>query len=134
MRTFAVLVMLLLVGACGAGSSDSDSDSEADSEAVSAVGPEKAVEQLLTALEAGSCKDVKKLVVTPAAIDCEMIASLAGSYAADGIDLADVTYAVDDIIGDSGAVNADMGDGKPADSWNVERFDGTWKVVFDSEE
>lgn len=127
MRALAALAVLLLVAACG-----SESGSEGRESA--APGPEDAVETLLMSLEAGSCPDVKAIVVTPATVDCEVIATLEGSFAEEGIDLADVTYTAEDLADESGSVSTDWGNDEPAESWQVERIDGVWKVVFDSVE
>lgn len=125
MKALAALTVFLLAAACG---------SESEPGGSTSPGPEDAVEQLLTSLEAGSCADVKEIVVTPSTIDCEMIESLEGSFADEGVDLADVTYTAGEVVADSGTVTVDWGDDDAEESWNVERVDGTWKVVFDSVE
>lgn len=126
MRTLIALAVLLVVAGCG-----SESDSEGPDSGRS--NPEFVVKQLLSSLEAGSCTDVKDVVLTPAAVDCEMVGTLQGSFADDGIDLADVSYTTDVEEG-SGSVTADWGNGDPDASWQVERIYGAWKVVFDSAE
>lgn len=125
MKALAALTVFLLAAACG---SESEPGGSASSR------PEDAVEQLLTSLEAGSCPDVKDIVLTPSTVDCEMIDSLEGSFADEGVDLADVTYTAGEVVADSGTVSVDWGNGDAEESWNVERVDGTWKVVFDSVE
>lgn len=129
MRALAALAVFLVVAACG-----SESGSEGPDPASGGAGAEDAVRQLLTALEAGSCPDVKAVVLTPATVDCEVIGTLEGSFADEGIDLADVAYQAGDVTAESGSVTTDWGNGEPADSWQVERIDGVWKVVFDSVE
>lgn len=127
MRAFAALTVLLLVAACG-------SESGSDGSETPAAGPEDAVRQLLTALESGNCSGVKDVVLTPATVDCEMVGSMEGSLADEGVAIDDVTYATDDIVDDSGSVTTGWGDGEEGSSWQVERVAGTWKVVFDSVE
>ena len=114
---------LVLVSACG--SSDTGAG---------AASPEDAVSRLLTALEDGSCSGVRDVVVTPDLVDCEMVEDLQGGYAADGIDLDDVSLSAGEVVDDSASVTADLGAGQDAETWQVERVDGSWKVLFDSEE
>lgn len=127
MRALAALTVLLLVAACG-------SESGSDGPETAATGPEDAVRQLLTALESGSCSGVKDVVLAPATIDCEMVGSMEGSLADEGVAIDDVTYATGEIVDESGSVTTGWGDGEDGSTWQVERIDGTWKVVFDSVE
>ncbi|MCL8251930.1 hypothetical protein AERO_11085 [Aeromicrobium fastidiosum] len=118
----AATVALLLASACG-----SDAGSGATS-------PEAAVSRLMSALEDGSCPDVQDVVVTPDLVDCEQVETLRGSYADDGVDLDDVSLSAGEVVDDSSSVTADLGAGQDAETWQVERVDGSWKVLFDSEE
>jgi hypothetical protein len=134
----AAALSLALVSACGSdpdGSAPSEPAPEASSAAPesSDAGPALAVEQLITALEAGSCDDVKAIVVTPSTVDCEMVDSLGGSFAEQGVDLEKVTYDAGQVEGDTATVTIGWGDGDPDETWDVERIDDTWKVLFDSE-
>jgi hypothetical protein len=122
MPAATALAALLLASACGS------SDSEGS------PGPEAAVTRLLTALEAGSCEDVKDVVVTPDLVDCEMIADLKGGYADDGVDLADVRTSRGEVFDGSTTVTVDLGGDEADQTWQVERVGGAWKVLFDSEE
>lgn len=126
MRSLIALTVFLLVAACGSDSVSEGPDSGSSD-------PEFVVKQLLMSLEAGSCTDVKDVVLTPATVDCEMIGTLQGSFKDEGIDLDDVTYTTDVEEG-SGSVTADWGTDDPDGSWQVERIYGAWKVVFDSVE
>ena len=112
---------LLLLGACG-----SDAAGAANS-------PEGAVQELMASLEAGSCPRVKTIVVTPDAIDCEMIETLRDGYADDGVDLDDADFTAGEVVDGSATVTVDLGGGEDDQAWQVERVDGTWKVLFDSE-
>lgn len=132
MRTLAALTVFLLVAACG---SEPGSDGSDPATAAPASGkPEDAVEKLLTALEAGSCSGVKDVVLTPATVDCEMVGTMAGSLADEGVALGDITYVVDEIVADSGSVTTGTGSDDETSTWQVERVDGAWKVIFDSVE
>jgi hypothetical protein len=132
MKSLLAAVALLLVSACGTGS-DGGSDPGGSTDDGAAL----AVEQLVTALEAGSCDDVKDVVVNPAAVDCEVVESLEGSFADEGVDLAEVTYEAGEVTDDSATVTIGWGGDdaeNPDETWDVERIDGTWKVLFDSVE
>ncbi|MET0929684.1 MAG: hypothetical protein ABWX74_09200 [Aeromicrobium sp.] len=128
MRSLATVavVALLALGACG---SDPGSDAASPQS-----GPADAVEQLLRSLEAGSCPEVKAIVVTPATVDCDQVETLAGSFEDEGVDLDDVSYAAGRVEGDSVVVTIDWGTGEPEEAWDVERVGDSWKVIFDSVE
>jgi hypothetical protein len=121
MKVQIATVALLLVAACGSG------------DGAGSTSPEDAVGDLMAALEKGSCQDVKSVVVTPDDIDCEMIASLKGDYASDGVDLDAVDLDAADPVDGSTTVMVDLGTGDPDQSWQVQEVDGSWKVLFDSE-
>jgi hypothetical protein len=118
-----------LAAACG---SDAGSSGDAG-DAGGAATPEKAVRQLMTSLEAGSCDDVRAVVVTPDLVDCEMIGELEGGYAADGVDLDGVRLETGEVVDGSTTVTASV-DGQDDETWQVERVDGSWRVLLDSEE
>jgi hypothetical protein len=118
----AATVALLLAGACG-----SDTDPGATS-------PEESVSRLMAALEDGSCADVREVVVTPDLIDCESIEAQQGGYAADGVDLDAATLSAGEVVDGSSSVTVDLGGDEDDQTWQVERIDGSWKVLFDSEE
>ncbi len=122
MRLLVAAALLVLVSACG-------SDPQAPT-----VSPEDTVEQFLASMEAGRCDDVKELVVTPSAVDCDLVGVLSGSFAEEGIELADVTYRAGEVEGDSSSVTVSWPTDEPDDSYEVERIDGVWKVMFDSVE
>lgn len=121
MKLLVASAALLLLAACGSGDG-AGSDS-----------PEAAVSDLMTALEKGSCPDVKRVVVTPDDIDCEMIGTLKGDYADDGVDLDAAQLSSDDPVDGSTTVTVDLGSDQDAQTWQVQQVDGSWKVLFDSE-
>ena len=121
MRLLVASAALLLLAACGS-SDGAGSDS-----------PEGAVGDLMAALEKGSCKDVKRLVVTPDEVDCEMIGTLKGDYASDGVDLGDVELSAAEPVDGSTTVTVDLGSDQDAQTWQVQQIEGSWKVLFDSE-
>ena len=123
MRPFATVAVagLLMLGACG-----SDAGGAANS-------PEGAVRELMSSLEAGSCPQVKTIVVTPDEIDCEMVETLRDGYADDGVDLDDADVSAGEVVDGSATVTVDLGDDEDDQTWQVERVGGTWKVLFDSE-
>ena len=121
MKLLVASAALLLLAACGSGDG-AGSDS-----------PEAAVSDLMTALEKGSCSDVKRVVVTPDDIDCEMIGTLKGDYADDGVDLDAAQLSSDDPVDGSTTVTVDLGSDQDAQTWQVQQVDGSWKVLFDSE-
>lgn len=123
MRPFATVAVagLLMLGACGAGAGGA------------ANSPEGAVRELMSSLEAGSCPQVKTIVVTPDEIDCEMVETLRDGYADDGVDLDDADVSAGEVVDGSATVTVDLGDDEDDQTWQVERVGGTWKVLFDSE-
>jgi hypothetical protein len=121
MKVLVAAAALLLAGACGGG------------DGAGATSPEGAVAELLSALEDGSCEDVKDVVVTPDDIDCEMVGTAKGDYAADGVEVDDIELTAGKRAGDSSTVTADLGTGEDDQTWQVERVGGSWKVLFDSE-
>lgn len=118
----AAMSVLLMspLAACGSGS-----------DASGASTPEAAVSSFLTGLEAGDCGAVKKIVVTPSTVDCEVVKSLKGSYADEGTDVDDISLKAGDVEGDSAVVT--LG-GSPDESIDVERIDGSWRVIYDTDE
>lgn len=121
LRTAAV-ALLLVTAACGSDPAPSGTDGAAD-----------AVTELLISLDAGSCADVKKIVLTPAAIECEEIGQLRGSYSDEGVDLDDITVTTGEISGGSATVTVDLGTDDD-ETWQVEQVGDTWRVIFDSVE
>lgn len=121
-RPAAVLVagaVLALVGGCSGGPDGSDD-------------PAAAVETMMRALDAGDCQAVKDVVLTPSEIDCGFVTDLGGMFADEGLELDDVDFAVAESSGDQATVEIDWNDGDPSESYEVQRVDGTWKVLFDS--
>jgi len=94
--------------------------------------PQHVVDSLVHALNDGDCAAVKHLVVTPSAIDCATITETAGTFADEGIDVDKVHYRVGPIVDDSSTVKVIWGNGTPAESFDVQRVAGAWRVVFDS--
>ncbi|MFC5677521.1 hypothetical protein [Aeromicrobium endophyticum] len=121
MRLLVASAALLLVAACGSGGGAGSGS------------PEGAVSDLMAALEKGSCTDVKSVVVTPDDIDCEMIGTLKGDYAADGVDLDAIELSADEPVDGSATVTVDLGTDEDDQTWQVQQVDGSWKVLFDSE-
>ncbi|MCL3819716.1 hypothetical protein [Aeromicrobium wangtongii] len=119
----AVVAALLVLTACG---------SQSDGPARDGAG--EAVKELLGALDAGSCAQVKSIVVTPDAIDCEQIQDLAGSYSDDGVDLDRITVKQGDTVDGSTTVTVDLGTDEADEQWQAEQVDGSWRVLFDSPE
>ncbi|MET0819330.1 MAG: hypothetical protein ABWY58_00070, partial [Aeromicrobium sp.] len=75
----------------------------------------------------------KDLVVTPDEIDCEMIGTLKGDYASDGVDLDDIELSSAEPVDGSTTVTVDLGTDEADQTWQVQQIDGDWKVLFDSE-
>ena len=122
MRLLVAVTALLLAGACGSDSGSSDAD-----------GAGEAVQELLTSMDAGSCPDVQRIVLTPDLIDCEQIETLSGSYTDRGVDLDDLSVTTGEVVDNSVTVTVGLGGGEPDETWQAERVDGSWRVVFDSE-
>jgi hypothetical protein len=123
MLRLAAVAFLLLTAACGSDPAPPSADSAGD-----------AVTRLLRALDAGSCTAVKKIVVTPDAIDCEEVGQLRGSYTEEGVNLNKVKTSTGKVNGSSATVTVDLGTDDADESWQVERVGGAWRVVFDSVE
>ncbi len=116
----AVALLLGLLGGCGGGEPPAGED------------PAASVETMMRALDDGDCDAVKEVVVTPSQIDCGFVSDLGGMFAAEGLDLDDVDFSVTERTGDQATVRIEWGDGDPAETYEVQRLDGRWKVVFDS--
>lgn len=111
--------VLALVGACSGGP-----DGSGD--------PAAAVETMMRALDSGDCEAVKDVVLTPSEIDCGFVTDLGGMFADEGLELDEVDFTVTESSGDQATVEIDWNDGDPNESYEVQRVDGTWKVLFDS--
>lgn len=137
MRRLAALTLLLAVVACGSDEAPADRE-KTSPQATTSQSPrdstpqETAVETLIRALDEGDCAAVKDVVVTPSAIDCGSVSEAAGLLAAEGIDPDRVTYESGQIAGDSSTVAITWGNGQPPESFDVQRVDRDWLVVFDS--
>ena len=139
-RLLAAAITVLAVGGCGT----SEPEPVPTTPATSAMstptattvpaptGPSRAVDQLMRALNEGDCRAVKDLVLTPSTIDCGLVTESTGSFEAEGIDLDAVRYHRGAIVDDSTTVTIDWGNGNPTESYDVQRVDGSWLVVFDS--
>lgn len=133
MKSLLAALSLVLVAACG--SQDSTPDAPATSTAptqAATAGPAAAVEKLMRALDAGDCDVVLSVVVTPSAIDCDDVAAAKDSFAEEGTDLDAVRYKAGPVNGTSSHVTIDWGNENPGESYDVEKIDGQWRVVFDS--
>ncbi|MGQ2910499.1 hypothetical protein [Aeromicrobium sp.] len=111
--------VLVLVGACSGGPDGSEN-------------PAAAVETMMRALDAGDCQAVKDVVLTPSEIDCGFVTEIGGMFADEGLELDDVDFTVAESSGDQATVEIDWNDGDPRESYEVQRVDGAWKVLFDS--
>lgn len=131
MKLLLAALSLVFVAACGSQDSSEGAPSPSPS-ATSSSGPAAAVEQLMRALDAGDCKAAKALVVTPSAMDCGNVEAAAGSFAEEGNDLDAVTYEAGPVQGTSATVTIDWGNANPGESYDVEKVDGKWRVLFDS--
>jgi hypothetical protein len=123
MLRLAAVAAVLVVAGCGSDPASSEADGATD-----------AVTQLMTSLEAGSCPDVKRIVLTPDAIDCEQIGALGGTYSNQGVDLDDVTLTTGEVTDGSATVTVDLGTDDEDETWQVEQVGGSWRVIFDSVE
>jgi hypothetical protein len=86
----------------------------------------------MRALDDGDCRRVKRLVVTPSAIDCGTVRAAEDSFADDGIDLDEVVYRSGPVQGSSTTVRITWGNGAPREAYDVERVGKRWLVVLDS--
>jgi hypothetical protein len=86
----------------------------------------------MRALDDGDCRRVKRLVVTPSAVDCGTVRAAEDSFADDGIDLDEVVYRSGPVQGSSTTVRITWGNGTPRESYDVERVGKRWLVVLDS--
>ena len=132
-RTLALLAVfptLLLTASCAAG--DAKDDSKPPVGAGGATSPDGAVRDLVRALEAGDCVAVKKIVLQPSAVDCGTVSETEGTFADDGISLSKVRYTAGQVVGGSAQVAVRWGNGDPAESFDVQKVDDLWLVLFDS--
>jgi hypothetical protein len=139
MRSLVALCLLVVIGGCHGSGSGSPAPSPTPTSATSGpspahapTDPEIAVEKLMRALDDGDCAAVKHVVVTPSEVDCGLVTEAAGSFAAEGIDLDQVRYRATKPEDDSVTVEITWGNDYPTESYDVQRIDGDWRVVFDS--
>jgi hypothetical protein len=139
MRSLAALCLLVVIGGCDGSGSGSPAPSPTPTSATSApsqdhtpTAPEIAVEKLMRALDDGDCAAVKRVVVTPSEVDCGLVTEAAGSFAAEGIDLDQVRYRATKAEDESVTVEITWGNEYPTESYEMQRVDGAWRVVFDS--
>ena len=86
----------------------------------------------MRALDDGDCKAAKKLVVTPSELGCDTVEQAKDSFAAEGIVLDEVRYHAGKVHDASATVSITWGNGYPTESYDVQKVDRRWKVVFDS--
>lgn len=134
MKKLLAVVSLVVLAACGTSDDPGGKSPRPSSSTTSAApsGAAGAVEQLMRALDAGDCPAARKAVLTPAELDCGLVRDSAGSFAEEGNDLADATYTAGPTQGSTARVTIDWGSGNPEESYDVEKVDGRWLVVFDS--
>jgi hypothetical protein len=131
-RRIAALCLLLALVACGDKEGGSTPPTPTQSSTSAPSQTEKVVETLMRAIEEGDCDTVKKVVVTPSAIDCAQLGEASGMLAAEGVDLDKVRYEDGEIAGDSSTVTITWSKDLPSETMDVQRVDGEWLVVFDS--
>ncbi len=138
MRRLVAMGAMLLAAACGT-SDRSDPATPSSAPTTSTPPPaavlspaEAAVDGLMRALDTGDCKAARKLVVTPSELGCDVVEQATDSFAAEGIDLDEVTYRAGKVHGASATVRITWGNGYPTESYDVQKVGRRWKVVFDS--
>jgi len=134
MRLLLATGALLVVAACGASESPEKppTPTRTTTPAPTLEPAAAAVDALMRALDAGDCRAAHQLVVTPSELGCDVVEQSEDSFADEGIDLDEVTYRVGAVHDASATVRITWGNGYPAESYDVQRIDGRWKVVFDS--
>ena len=136
MRRWVAVAAMLVVAACGGsddpGPAKTSTSPSTTTPAQALSPPEAAVDALMRALDAGDCEAAKELVVTPSELGCDVVEQLNDSFAAEGIDLDAVTYTAGAVHDASTTVSIDWGNGYPAESYDLQKVGGSWKVVFDS--
>lgn len=136
MRRLAAVGALLVVAACGTSDPPEPAKSSTPPSTTTpapALAPaEAAVDGLMRALDAGDCQAARRLVVTPSELGCDVVAQSKDSFAAEGIDLDEVTYRAGAVHDASSTVSITWGNDYPTESYDVQKIDGRWKVVFDS--
>lgn len=124
------VMSLVVLAACG--TSDGPDSKPSTSAPAASSGAAAAVEQLMRALDAGDCAAARKAVLTPSELDCGTVRESEGSFADEGNDLAEATYTAGPTEGSTASVTIDWGSGNPDETYDVEKVDGQWLVVFDS--
>ncbi|QGG42563.1 hypothetical protein [Aeromicrobium yanjiei] len=147
MRRLLAVAALVLVSACGSDGSSgpgegtasrpsapatSTTTSPSGGKPSTAPGPARAVETMMRALDEGDCRAMRRIVVTPSAVDCEVVHAAKDTFADEGIDLDEVVYTAGRVNGSSSTVTITWGNDTPDESYDVERVGSRWRVVFDS--
>lgn len=149
MGRLLAVAALMLVAACGSDGSSDPGEARATTERSGAAsttapsstpapggakqsGPAAAVEAMMRALDAGDCRAVRRVVVTPSAVDCGVVSTAKDTFADEGIDLDEVSYSTGPVNGSSSTVTISWGNDFPDESYEVEKVGDRWQVVFDS--
>ena len=135
MRQIVAMAAVLVVAACG--TSDPPAPAKPSPSSTSSTAPalspaEAAVDALMRALDAGDCRAAQALVVTPSELGCDVVEQSKDSFAAEGIDLDEVTYRAGAEHDGSATVSITWGNDYPEESYDVQKIGDRWKVVFDS--
>lgn len=129
MRAFRILVASGLLAMLAATTSCTGSTPGIE------ANPAQVTEQFLRALVDGNCKEVKRLVTMPSAIDCEWVAETSNSGELTRADLDKTEFIIVDEGGGSATVEVmypgDAGD--ETTTTDLVRTDGAWRVLFDAE-
>jgi hypothetical protein len=133
MRMLLASALTLVLVACGSSTSSPDDAARPTPAPTPTLPPESVVEQLVRALDEGDCEAAKDAVLTPSALDCDLVEESRGQFDAEGIDPEEVRYRTTERVGDSATVHIDWGTkDAPGEEYQLVRVDGAWKVEFDS--
>ncbi|MEH3032707.1 MAG: hypothetical protein PGN07_01375 [Aeromicrobium erythreum] len=135
-------LLLAGLGACG-GDDDRETPEPTSTASTRSASPTPAddrdpaaqVRRLVAAIDDGDCRTVRRLVVTPDAVDCSDIEASQGTLADEGIELDRVRYVVVERTSSDARVRVDWTPGResvPAESFDLQRVAGAWRVVLDS--
>ncbi|TXJ05255.1 MAG: hypothetical protein E6Q27_06135 [Aeromicrobium sp.] len=132
-----ILLALFSITACSVPSnppgSGGDNVEETPGVRPTAEGAIEAAQAYLLASNQGNCEGVKNLVTQPDAVDCDVVAELAGTWADSDEELANLKFEAE-VVDSAATITTTFSDGEVGKYAFVWTDDNTWLMVVDAED